>query len=128
MIKSGVLRVRETTTKLVGCWSSGEGFIGHASDERMVFLADGGGRLEYWNGKLCSAYKFRWRIKSQGLLELQDDRALVPNRQSAESKRLLQFPEVRYIVSELERPPGTGSGSSHCNSICRCRGRRFWGS
>src|SRR5262245_28578351 len=98
--------------ELVGVWSAAEGYLGHASDERLIFKPDGTGRVEFLNWGFCSADFFRWRVVSSGVLDLIGYRCLQRGGEDYESvveaESTFHFTGVPFSISEAERPPGTG--------------------
>jgi hypothetical protein len=89
-------RVSLDEDELVGVWSAAQGYLGHASDRRLIFKPDGTGCVEFLNWDSSSIRYFRWKIVAPGVLYLIGDG---PNS---------CFTSVPFIVGEKERPPGTG--------------------
>lgn len=93
---------------LVGLWSCDRLYApGAQSDDWLIFMADGTGRYDWLNWRLCSSESFRWSTPRPGILRLVGERHLQiadDLRSVVEETTLLGEREVPYKITEEATP------------------------
>lgn len=92
---------------LIGVWSADARYgPGAQSDEILLFLTDGTGRMEFWNWQLCSADFFRWEIVQDGFLNLVGYRCLELGEEDSvvETVSDFRFLNVPFGIAEEDTP------------------------